>query len=82
MPSKDQSCTSCNAFLPNVGAGMGACRANPPQVVLLGVSEPPSIAIGGRHVGGVAQPITQTFFPQMQAHGWCRQWQPRLEAVQ
>lgn len=71
-------CGNCNAWLK--GPRDGACRANPPQVILLGMQQArPAVDLPGIRAASQAQPVTATFFPQMKESGWCRAWEPVAE---
>lgn len=77
---RDQSCSNCNAFLPNLAANpksgegrQGWCRATPPQVMPTTVQVPgTSLNPNGPQLMNALQGVT----PPTKADGWCRAWEP------
>lgn len=75
MAQRDQSCSNCNAFLPNGQANpksgeprQGWCRSMPPalvQVMVPGINGP--------------RPGTQGAWPTCNSDQWCRGWEPTEE---
>ena len=71
---QSQRCENCNAWL-RESASAGLCRANPPTAIMLGMGQSGGVL---RNSMSQAEPVIQSYFPTMQAHGWCRQWQEKV----
>lgn len=70
----DEGCGTCRFWMSPDQKG-GICRRNPPTPILLGLAPASPIANPGKQQQGV--PVTQAFFPQMSARGWCGEHQTR-----
>lgn len=66
----NKNCGSCNAWRRVMG-DQGHCQAHPPVPVMIGMAQ------------GIAgpQPAVTGYFPPVKEEHSCRQWQPKLEAL-
>ena len=68
------SCATCRYFsTTKTGGEVGACRARPPTLVLVGMAQHP---VTQRPV-----PVTNSFWPQVQASEWCGEHAVQLRSV-
>ncbi len=78
-----QSCGSCR-FWRSQQAQNGCCVLNPPVSLVVGMQQvqmPPSLDMVATsreaRMQTVNQPVFSSFFPAIQAEGWCGQWSVR-----
>lgn len=70
---EEQRCGNCDAWMPVDAQGGGLCRARPPLPVFIGMGQSGSVIRAPEAPRG-AEPVFVSQFPQMKAHGWCREW--------
>jgi len=76
----NDKCENCRYFMhaPALPAPLGLCRRYPPQLILIGMSQPTIVTPNGPPV---PQPITQSTFPTVIREGWCGEYL-RAETLQ
>lgn len=78
-PRAQQSCGTCNAWLPNPQANpksgeprQGWCRAMPPTLVQTTITAGSALDVGGPRT----LPALQGVQPPQSSAGWCRAFEP------
>lgn len=70
-----QQCRDCLNFKASTSPAHGSCRAHPPVPLLLGHMP------GGASTLSRPVPVTQSFWAEVPADGWCAEWRGEFTAT-